>query len=654
MQIADCGLRNRSAWLRSRTELGSPPCQSAIRNPQSAIFAGLLLLWPPQLTSAQSLPPLPDTSGFGVHVLALARAPDGAVWVGTYGQGIYVLRPGAGTWEQIGKSAATAAHSISWDFVHAFGFAPPGAIWYGTVGNGWGVSTDGGKTWTNWELTQVGPEWQYVTPNGIVTRGDTVYVATADGIKLTGDRGATWAEITDSAGAATAPHVVGRIASQYVLALAAGPDGSLWAAHLRGLARSADGGRTWSEFPEPSPCDPARCVNRIRALAADSGGVWVGTERGLYRLDPTRGLWVDRRGRANCGRGPIIKKCRADIPPVQRLDRAPPRDVYAATPGGVFRYDDPLSICDPVRMATAFLPLSTGWYAVGRPTGLASCRFDQGLTLVGVTYRPPADTNTQGLKHTWFQRPIALDDQAYIDQTYRYGSTMGGAFQQHQGVEFTAPDGPPVHAIGDGVVVSAGPAESGSLTVAIRHHRKLKADGGKGFVFSTYYHTSKLLAAVGGRVKAGDVIARVGNTGRATNDHLHLEVHAAATDSEPLIVDPGERFPRYTANPELWISPLPGTGVVAGQPLDGRREPVRQRRLFGLTKAEPQETPFSYAQTYGERAHSDPAYREHFAGRGVPPGAYTLAVVVDGERSSQRVRVEAHSRTWVVFGGHAH
>src|SRR5437867_3596925 len=218
----------------------------------------------------------------------------------------------------------------------------------------------------------------------------------AAGIKLTGDRGATWAEITDSAGAATAPHVVGRIASQYVLALAAGPDGSLWAAHLRGLARSADGGRTWSEFPEPSPCDPARCFNRIRALAADSGGVWVGTERGLYRLDPTRGLWVDRRGRANCGRGPIIKKCRADIPPVQRLDRAPPRDVYAATPGGLFRYDDPLSICDPVRMATAFLPLSAGWYAVGRPTGLASCRFDQGLTLVGVTYRPPADTSTQG------------------------------------------------------------------------------------------------------------------------------------------------------------------------------------------------------------------------------------------------------------------
>src|SRR5229473_5225799 len=88
----------------------------------------VLLVVTRSLGAQQSLPPLPDTSGFGVHVLALARAPDGAVWVGTYGQGIYVLRPGAGTWEHIGKSADTAAHSISWDFVHAFGFAPPGAI----------------------------------------------------------------------------------------------------------------------------------------------------------------------------------------------------------------------------------------------------------------------------------------------------------------------------------------------------------------------------------------------------------------------------------------------------------------------------------------------------------------------------------------------
>jgi murein DD-endopeptidase MepM/ murein hydrolase activator NlpD len=616
--------------------------------------AALMLVLTPGLSSAQSLPPLPDTSGFGVHVLALARAPDGAVWVGTYGQGIYVLPSGTGTWEHIGRSADTAAHSISWDFVHALGFGPAGAIWYGTVGNGWGVSTDGGKTWRNWAFTELGPEWQYVTPNGIVTRGDTVYVATANGIKRSPDRGATWAEITDSAGARTAHHGFGGIASHYLLALAVGPDGSLWAAHLRGLARSLDGGRTWTEFALPSPCDPARCVNKIRALAVEGDGVWVGTERGLYRLDPARGLWVDRRGRSSCGRGPIVKKCRAELAAVAQLELAPGGDAYAATADGVFRYDELLNTCDPTKHATAFLPLSPGWYAVGRPTGLTTCRFDQGLALVGLTYRAPVDTNTQGLRHTWFQRPIALGDQPYIDQTYRYSSTMGGALQQHQGVEFNAPDGTPVHAIGDGVVVFAGAAEAGALTVAIRHDRKLKAAGGQRVVFSTYYHNSKLFAEAGRRVRAGEVIAAVGNTGRATNDHLHLEVHAAPGDSVALVVDPNERFPPYTTNPELWIAPLPGAGVVAGQVWDVRGQPARQARIFGLTKAEPQETPFSYIETYGERGHPDPAYQEHFAVGDVPPGDYTLAVAVAGQRLIRRVRVEANRLTWVVFSVNAH
>src|SRR5207249_6630358 len=93
-----------------------------------------------------------------------------------------------------------------------------------------------------------------------------------------------------------------------------------------------------------------------------------------------------------------------------------------------------------------------------------------------------AFSRPSGAKHTWFRRPIALTDQPYIDQTYRFGSTMGGHFQQHQGVEFNNPDGTPVHAIGDGVVVFAGPAERGANTVAIRHDRRLKGL----IIFSTY------------------------------------------------------------------------------------------------------------------------------------------------------------------------
>src|SRR6267378_572963 len=233
---------------------------------RGALCAVLLVAGP---LTAQNIPPLPDSSGWGVPVLALARAPDGAIWVGTNGKGIFVLRKGAGSWERIRSSRDTAAHAISWDFVHAFGFGPRGEVWYGTVGNGWGLSTDGGKTWRNWEFRQLGPEWQYVAPDGIVIRGDTAYIATADGVKVTWDDGQTWRVITDSAGATTATDpVIGRIENQYVTAILMSSPAELYVHHLRGSAVSADGGRSWRETQRPSRTDP-RYMKRLRSLERD-------------------------------------------------------------------------------------------------------------------------------------------------------------------------------------------------------------------------------------------------------------------------------------------------------------------------------------------------------------------------------------------------
>src|SRR5207245_780655 len=267
--------------------------------------------------------------------------------------------------------------------------------------------------------------------------------------------------------------------------------------------------------------------------------VRAGTERGLYRRDPAHGDWAEKRGNPTWPVGPVVKGCRVDLPPVQALVGAGAGHAFAGTREGVYAEDgDALNVCDMTRSVSALLLLAPGVYAAGRPNGVSTCRIDQRLTLVGVTYQERPDTDSHGTRHTWFARPTALAAQPYIDQ---------------------------------------------------------------------------LLVSVGQRVKAGDVIALVGNTGRATNDHLHLEVHAAPVDSVPLIVDPNERYPKYTVNPELWIRPLPGTGIVAGRVWDGRGRPAPHVRVYGLVKAEPQETPYSYAETYGEHNHPDPDYREHFA-----------------------------------------
>src|SRR6185436_3747994 len=92
----------------------------------------------------------------------------------------------------------------------------------------------------------------------------------------------------------------------------------------------------------------------------------------------------------------------------------------------------------------------------------------------------------------------------------------------HQGIDIAAAYGLPVHASGDGLVLQAG--EEGGLgrAVFLAH--------GYGLT-SRYGHLSAVTVRPGQRVKRGDVIGRVGNTGRSTGPHLHYEVRL---DGEPL------------------------------------------------------------------------------------------------------------------------
>ena len=85
----------------------------------------------------------------------------------------------------------------------------------------------------------------------------------------------------------------------------------------------------------------------------------------------------------------------------------------------------------------------------------------------------------------------------------------------HTGRDYTAPAGTPVKAVADGVVRLAGDFYYSGLTLFIDH--------GAGLV-SVSMHLEKFLAAEGETVRAGQVVGRVGSTGRATGPHLHLGV----------------------------------------------------------------------------------------------------------------------------------
>ena len=85
----------------------------------------------------------------------------------------------------------------------------------------------------------------------------------------------------------------------------------------------------------------------------------------------------------------------------------------------------------------------------------------------------------------------------------------------HKGVDFTAPVGTPVIALASGVVTSAARDGEYGNVVELRH-----SDGYR----TRYAHNRELLVKAGDRVKKGQVIAKVGRTGRASGSHLHLEV----------------------------------------------------------------------------------------------------------------------------------
>jgi len=114
-------------------------------------------------------------------------------------------------------------------------------------------------------------------------------------------------------------------------------------------------------------------------------------------------------------------------------------------------------------------------------------------------------------------------------------------------------------------------------------------------------------------------------------------------------VSPEERYPPFTRNPQLWIEPLPGTGVIAGRVFDSAGNPVAGARVYGVRKPQPTETPFSFAETYEDRVNPDPIFGEHFVIGDVPAGTYVLGVEVDGAKVWRTVRVDEGKVTEVEF-----
>ncbi len=101
-----------------------------------------------------------------------------------------------------------------------------------------------------------------------------------------------------------------------------------------------------------------------------------------------------------------------------------------------------------------------------------------------------------------------------------------GTPKMHKGLDFTAPQGTPIYATGDGIIKLSGFSESGFGNHVIINH-------GYGYE-SLYGHMVRVKARQGQRIKRGEVIGWVGSTGKSTGPHCHYEVHINGNEVDPV------------------------------------------------------------------------------------------------------------------------
>lgn len=124
--------------------------------------------------------------------------------------------------------------------------------------------------------------------------------------------------------------------------------------------------------------------------------------------------------------------------------------------------------------------------------------------------------------------PSIWPTRGYLTSVFGYRrDPFTGRRAFHRGIDISAPIGQKVHVTAKGIVVKTGyrPRSLGRY-VMVNH----------GFGFTTVYgHLSRILVRTGQRVKRGDVIGLVGNSGRSTAPHLHYEVRVYGKAVNPLL-----------------------------------------------------------------------------------------------------------------------
>ena len=124
-------------------------------------------------------------------------------------------------------------------------------------------------------------------------------------------------------------------------------------------------------------------------------------------------------------------------------------------------------------------------------------------------------------------QPVSNKDLNRIASGYGYRiDPIYKTVKFHAGLDFTAPQGTPIYATADGVVKTAGFSDGGYGNHVVINH---------GYGYETLYgHMYRIKVRAGKRVRRGEIIGYVGNTGKSTGPHCHYEVQKNGQKLDPI------------------------------------------------------------------------------------------------------------------------
>ncbi|MGD0611414.1 MAG: peptidoglycan DD-metalloendopeptidase family protein [Anaerolineales bacterium] len=245
--------------------------------------------------------------------------------------------------------------------------------------------------------------------------------------------------------------------------------------------------------------------------------------------------------------------------------------------------------------------------------------------------------------HFYFARPIAANYPSEPIGDYRYGGTIFAPGAIHTGVDIPAPRYTPVLAAGPGMVVWAGVGLfNGSQyalndpygnAVVIRHDFGYLGQP----LYTVYAHMSEIKVVVGQWLNVGEELGTVGSTGNADGPHLHFEVRLGTNDFYS------------TRNPELWLAPPQGWGVLVGRLMNSQKVPLATFPVYVRSVETNQPwTVWTYADSI---VNSDAYYHENMVLSDLPAGAYEINIPYAGYTNKVVLQILPGQVTYFTFQG---